>query len=46
MGDNYISCKEANGSIIPYCRRRIEYEPDLLLKGLAILYQKNAKHKK
>lgn len=35
-----------SGSIIPYCRRRIEYEPDLLLKGLAILYQKNAKHKK
>ncbi len=35
-----------SGCIIPYCRRKIEHEPDLLLKGLAILYQKNTKHKK
>ncbi len=35
-----------SGSIIPYCRHEIKHEPDLLLKGLAILYQKNAKPKK
>ena len=27
------------GTVVPYCRRRIEYEPALLLKGLAILYE-------
>ena len=27
--------------IIPSCRRRIQYDPDLLLKGLWLLYQKN-----
>ena len=31
------------GTVVPYCRRKIEYEPALLLKGLAILYEKNAK---
>ena len=34
------------GGILPYCRHEIRHEPDLLLKGLAILYQKNAKPKK
>lgn len=29
--------------IIPYCRKKIEYEPDLILKGLEILYEKNRK---
>ena len=33
------------GTIVPYCRRKIEYEPALLLKGLAILYEKNAKRR-
>ena len=33
------------GTVVPYCRRRIEYEPALLLKGLAILYEKNAKRR-
>ena len=35
-----------SGGVIPYCRHEIYHEPDLLLKGLAILYQKNAKPKK
>ncbi len=34
------------GCIVPYCERKIEYEPDLLLKGLAILYRKNAHRRK
>lgn len=29
--------------ILPYCRHEINYEPDLLLRGLAILYNKNKK---
>ena len=32
--------------IVQYCRHEIKLEPELLLKGLAILYQKNAKPKK
>ena len=35
-----------SGCIVPHCSREIKHEPDLLLKGLAILYQKNAKPKK
>lgn len=35
-----------SGGIIPYCKHKIKHEPDLLLKGLAILYHKNAKPKK
>ena len=35
-----------SGGIIPYCKHEIKHEPDLLIKGLAILYQKNAKPKK
>lgn len=35
-----------SGGIIPYCKHEIKHEPDLLLKGLAILYHKNAKPKK
>lgn len=35
-----------SGGIIPYCKHEIKHEPDLLLNGLAILYQKNAKPKK
>lgn len=33
------------GHIIPYCKRRIEYEPDLILHGLEIIYNKNKKRK-
>lgn len=29
------------GLIVPYCRQRITYDPDLLLKGLWYLYYKN-----
>ncbi len=32
--------------IIPLCRREIKVEKDLLLKGLNLIYQKNAKEKK
>ena len=35
-----------SGGIMPYCRHEIRHEPELLLKGLAILYQKNAKPRK
>lgn len=31
------------GHIIPYCRKKIEYEPNLLLDGLQIIYDKNKK---
>ncbi len=34
------------GTVVPFCRRKIYYEPTLLLKGLAILYEKNSKPKK
>lgn len=33
------------GHIIPYCKRKIEYEPDLILYGLEIIYNKNKKRK-
>ncbi len=29
------------GSIAPYCRRKLIYDEDLLMKGLWVLYQKN-----
>ncbi len=32
--------------IIPYCKRKIEYEPDLILSGLEIIYNKNVRKKK
>ena len=33
--------------ILPYCKRTIVYDPDLLMTGLYLLYQKNAeKHRK
>ena len=27
--------------IVPYCRHKMEYDPDLMLRGLAILWEKN-----
>lgn len=35
-----------SGSVTPYCRREIICEPDLLLKGLAALWEKNRKDKR
>jgi type III pantothenate kinase len=33
--------------ILPYCKRKIIHDPDLLLNGLYLLYQKNAeRHRK
>lgn len=29
------------GSIVPYCKREVVYDEDLLMKGLWVLYQKN-----
>ena len=29
------------GSVLPLCRRKFRLEPDLLLRGLAVLYEKN-----
>lgn len=34
------------GCIVPHCKRKIEYEPDLLLKGLYVLYEKNKRKQK
>ena len=31
--------------IVPYCKRHVEYEPDLILLGLEIIYKKNTKKK-
>ena len=31
------------GCIVPYCKRTVAYEPELLLKGMAVLYEKNKK---
>jgi type III pantothenate kinase len=33
-----------SGRVVQYCSHEIRYDPDLLLKGLAILYQKNKKN--
>ena len=35
-----------SGCVTPYCRREIRYEPDLLLKGLAVLWEKNRKDRR
>ncbi len=32
-----------SGYVIPYCRHEIHFEPDLLLRGLAIVYNRNKK---
>ena len=29
------------GTVVPFCKRKIIYEPELLMKGLAILWEKN-----
>ena len=29
--------------VLPYCKRKMNYDKDLLLKGLWILFQKNKK---
>ena len=29
------------GKIVPHCRREVRLDEDLLLKGLAVIYQKN-----
>lgn len=34
------------GCVVPHCRRSIEYEPNLILKGLYVLYEKNSKKQK
>ena len=34
------------GCVTPFCRREIRYEPDLLLIGLAVLWEKNRSGKK
>ena len=34
------------GRVIPYCEKEIRYEPDLLLKGLALLWEKNRKDRR
>ena len=28
-------------AILPYCEETISYDPDLMLKGLALIYKKN-----
>ena len=34
------------GRVTPYCRREIMYEPDLLMKGLAAIWDKNRKERR
>lgn len=34
------------GLIVPYCKHKIKYEPNLLLKGLWYIYQKNVNESK
>jgi type III pantothenate kinase len=33
------------GVVVPFCKRKIHYDPDLMLEGLNILYKKNTKTK-
>ena len=40
---NVIATGGLAGTVIPYCKREIRNEPELLLKGLAILWEKNRK---
>ena len=34
------------GCVTPFCRREIRYEPDLLLQGLAVLWEKNRRDRR
>ena len=34
------------GRVTPFCRREIRYEPDLLLRGLAVLWEKNRRDRR
>ena len=45
LGGNVTSVATGGlaGHIIPYCKKKIEYEPELLLDGLQIIYDKNKK---
>ena len=40
---NVIATGGLSGLIIPYCKRKIYHEPDLLLRGLSVIYGKNRK---
>lgn len=33
------------GTVLPFCKRSIQYDENLMLEGLRLLYEKNQKHK-
>jgi len=47
LGDTptVIATGGMSGIIIPYCHRKVIHDPDLLLKGLRIIYYKNQSNK-
>lgn len=42
-GASIVATGGISGSIIKHCKHEIVYEPDLLLRGLMIIYNKNKK---
>ncbi len=40
-GSTVVATGGLSGVVVAHCRRNILYEPDLLLKGLAVLWEKN-----
>lgn len=43
MEANIVATGGLSGCIVPYCRHKIDYDENLLLEGLFIVYHKNAK---
>ena len=43
IGENAIVVATGGiaSAILPYCEENISYDPDLMLKGLALIYKKN-----
>ena len=43
IGENAIVVATGGiaSAILPYCKETISYDPDLMLKGLALIYKKN-----
>ena len=43
LGENAIVVATGGiaSAILPYCDENISYDPDLMLKGLALIYKKN-----
>ena len=45
LGENAIVVATGGiaSAILPYCEENISYDPDLMLKGLALIYKKKSK---